>query len=127
MTLGPVGTPAWSAPELLQGEKYSAKIDVYSYGVCLWEIATREVPYQGMPSARIIMSVCNGMRPLIPLSVGEEWSSLISDCWHEAPRLRPGFDRVLPRLDKLEAAAAQQSPGQGGGGRALTLMHAGTV
>lgn len=123
MTLGPVGTPAWSAPELLQGEKYSTKIDVYSYGVCLWEIATRETPYQGMPSARVMMSVCNGMRPLIPLTVSKEWSSLISDCWHEAPRLRPSFDQVLLRLDKVQAAAAAHGPGGG----VLTLMPAGAV
>ena len=98
MMTGALGTPAWSAPELLQGLSYTAKIDVYSYGICLWELVTRLAPYQGMASTRIMMGVCSGMRPLIPLSTGDEMSRLIQDCWHEVPRLRPDFAQVLHRL-----------------------------
>lgn len=33
---GAVGTLAWSAPELLLGERCTTKADVYSFGVLLW-------------------------------------------------------------------------------------------
>jgi len=36
------------APEVINGEDYSEKADVYSYGIILWEIITRQVPYKGI-------------------------------------------------------------------------------
>ena len=37
---GLVGTPHWSAPEILRGKRYDESSDVYSYGMILWEIVT---------------------------------------------------------------------------------------
>lgn len=44
-----VGTPLWMAPELLgnTGDVYSAKIDVYSFAMVMWELATRKTPWEG--------------------------------------------------------------------------------
>lgn len=38
------------APEVIKGSVYSEKADVFSYGVILWEIASREPPYKGNPT-----------------------------------------------------------------------------
>jgi len=35
------------APELFQKRAYSHKIDVFAFGSLLWEIFSREVPYEG--------------------------------------------------------------------------------
>ena len=40
-----VGTVAWMAPEVIRHELCSEKVDVWSYGVLLWELLTREKPY----------------------------------------------------------------------------------
>ena len=32
------GTPCWTAPEVLRGEKYSESADVYSFGIIMWEV-----------------------------------------------------------------------------------------
>ena len=40
-----VGTVAWMAPELIRHEPCSEKVDVWSYGVLLWELLTHEKPY----------------------------------------------------------------------------------
>ena len=46
MTRG-VGTPLWMAPELfVGGTKYGPEVDVYSFGVIMWELATRKIPWE---------------------------------------------------------------------------------
>lgn len=39
------GSPKWTAPEVLNGESYGTAADSWSFGVVLWEMATRKVPY----------------------------------------------------------------------------------
>ena len=41
------GTFAWAAPELLMGGRCSEKVDIFSFGVVLWELATCERPQRG--------------------------------------------------------------------------------
>ncbi|KAL7718348.1 Serine-threonine protein kinase [Entamoeba marina] len=42
------GTMAWIAPECFQNKPFGIKIDVYSYGVVMWEFLTREEPFADM-------------------------------------------------------------------------------
>lgn len=41
------GTFAWAAPEIFTGQRCTEKVDIYSYGVVLWELVTHEVPQRG--------------------------------------------------------------------------------
>lgn len=43
---GKVGTFQWMAPEVINEKSYTEKADVYSFGIILWEIASREPPYK---------------------------------------------------------------------------------
>jgi mitogen-activated protein kinase kinase kinase 9 len=43
-----IGTYQWMAPEVIHGFKYTEKADVFSFGVILWELATRKPPYYGI-------------------------------------------------------------------------------
>jgi len=40
-----MGTLAYMAPELLMGKPFNEKVDVYAFGIVLWEILTRENPF----------------------------------------------------------------------------------
>ncbi|XP_052177959.1 uncharacterized protein LOC127791857 isoform X2 [Diospyros lotus] len=50
------GTLPWMAPELLNGSssKVSEKVDVFSFGIVLWEILTGEEPYENMHYGALI-------------------------------------------------------------------------
>ena len=39
-----VGTFSWAAPEVLLGKPCTEKVDIYSYGVLLWELSAGEAP-----------------------------------------------------------------------------------
>lgn len=52
------GAFVWSAPEVLMGAKCSNKVDIYSFGVILWELVTGESPQRGrMRSIRWVTRV----------------------------------------------------------------------
>ncbi|XP_073262287.1 uncharacterized protein [Populus alba] len=50
------GTLPWMAPELLSGKNHmvTEKIDVYSFGIVMWELLTGEEPYANKHCASII-------------------------------------------------------------------------
>ena len=43
---GKIGTYQWMAPEVIKSQKYTEKADVFSFGIILWEIASREPPFK---------------------------------------------------------------------------------
>ena len=54
-----VGTTYWMAYDLFTNSKYSLKVDVYSYGIILWEIATEQILYNQMSSEEVTQKVNN--------------------------------------------------------------------
>lgn len=60
-----VGTVRYSAPELLQGMTPTKSIDVYSFGILMWQLKENEIPYQAIKSNEIIIwqVVKNNLRP----------------------------------------------------------------
>ena len=66
MALWCAGTPEFMAPELYE-EEYDDRVDVYSFGMCLLELATLEYPYSECRNAaqiyRKVTLVCGaGLR-----------------------------------------------------------------
>jgi serine/threonine protein kinase len=95
------GTPQTMAPELLSDDDvYTNKIDVYSFGICIY-LFFREAnqfdgdsqPVRGYPS--FLRKVSNGQRflrdPLIP----QFYWDLITACWDHNPEVRPSFAQIV--------------------------------
>ncbi|KAN0055447.1 hypothetical protein ACTA71_008558 [Dictyostelium dimigraforme] len=98
----PVGTPCWTAPEVLRNDTYTEKADVFSFAIVLWEIVTREDPYQGMPTFQIVISVGqHKLRPIVPPQVSAPFTRLITECWSEDPQQRPSFQEIVKRLEAM--------------------------
>ncbi|XP_039962811.1 mitogen-activated protein kinase kinase kinase 13-B isoform X1 [Bactrocera tryoni] len=94
------GTVAWMAPEVIRNEPCSEKVDIWSYGVVLWEMLTCEIPYKDVDSSAIIWGVGNNSLKLpIPSSCPEGFKLLVNLCWHTKPRNRPSFGQILTHLE----------------------------
>jgi len=96
------GTPAWTAPEIVRMEEYTEKVDVYSYGVVLWELIMRQEPYEGEGGIQIAyMAAEQGLRPPRPEFAPKVYCDLMEECWADSPDDRPTFSEILQRLFKM--------------------------
>ncbi|RAL54481.1 hypothetical protein DM860_001609 [Cuscuta australis] len=101
------GTLPWMAPELLNGSnsRVSEKVDVFSFGITMWEILTGEEPFASMHCGEIIGGIVNNnLRPPIPQRCDSEWRKLMEDCWASDPGARPSFTEIKNRLRAMSSA-----------------------
>jgi serine/threonine protein kinase len=100
MTPG-VGTLQWMAPELHHGSTdYTSKVDVYAFGMLLFEIMCREPPFCDFERAELQELVTTGVRPEVPSDVPRLHMRLAKACWDARPAMRPPFDEVVHDLQE---------------------------
>ncbi|MEW5312330.1 MAG: hypothetical protein WDW38_003972 [Sanguina aurantia] len=104
-----IGTPEFMAPELYE-EHYDQKVDVYSFGLCIMELALLEYPYaECKNAAQIYKKVTQGIAPAGLAKVkNPELHSFISTCICHDPQRRPNARELLkhPFFDSWAPAAA---------------------
>ncbi|KAM3345579.1 hypothetical protein ACQJBY_020211 [Aegilops geniculata] len=102
---GFTGTYRWMAPEMIKEKTHTRKVDVYSFGIVLWEILTALVPFSEMtPEQAAIAVALKNARPPLPASCPVAMSHLISQCWATNPERRPQFDDIVTVLEGYKEA-----------------------
>ena len=98
-----IGPVRWMAPESLTDGEYSFKTDVYMFGIFIWEILHRELPYGAMEIPQIAIKVVSGMRPVINLhqQFPDVIVEIMKQCWEAEANLRPTMDEVCAKLEPL--------------------------
>jgi len=118
-THGGIGTTFWMAPEVLRLDDecaptkiiLSSAVDIYSFGITMWETFSRQNPYQ-LPEESLEEFGSNmeqikrdikllGRRPSMPEEAPHDVQTLIQDCWNQDPALRPTIHEVKERLDNM--------------------------
>ncbi|OXB77666.1 UNVERIFIED_CONTAM: hypothetical protein H355_002975 [Colinus virginianus] len=90
--LGVEGTPGYQAPEIRPRIVYDEKVDMFSYGMVLYELLSGQRPVLGQHQLQIAKKLSKGIRPV--LGQPEEvqlyrMQALMMECWDTKPEKRP--------------------------------------
>jgi len=104
MTAG-IGTPYFSAPELLTRSRYDLSVDVWAFGcvlVCLYSDSNFPYPLaerqrnEGIGQSVLGRVMCSGLAPSLPAS--DSMHGFVRDCCQHAPAARPSAVTLCTHL-----------------------------
>lgn len=123
-TMSVTGTPLWLPPEMIRGERYTEKADVYSFGIVMSELETRKIPYHDIKakgarnkkvsgSTLMHMVAYDKLRPSLSENAMRSITSLYHRCVSDEAADRPTFEEIVAELDgpvrsEATARAAQE-------------------
>ncbi|KAG6587100.1 TKL protein kinase [Phytophthora cinnamomi] len=117
---GGVGTCLWMAPEVMIGDKYDDKADLFSFGVVLSELDTHESPYwhakdptdstRQMPQPAILQMVAIGkLHVKFSKEAAKTVVELANSCISLDPKARPTASEALYKLHTILADDVEKS------------------
>ena len=99
---GNTGTLVYMAPEVALRKAYNEKVDIYSFGIILWQMTSGEIPYALMKRDEYMVRVVhNGYRLKIRDDLPGALISLIESCWDANPAKRPDSAELLSTLNYI--------------------------
>ncbi|CAM9442326.1 unnamed protein product [Choristocarpus tenellus] len=76
------GSQRYMAPEVFKGELYNEKVDMFSYGLILWEMVSLNQAFSSMSTAEHTQKVVEGgLRPALDNSWADELQEILNGCW----------------------------------------------
>jgi serine/threonine protein kinase len=103
-----IGTLMYMAPELFREmndeQKYSPAVDVWSYGMILYELVTKERPWDreiraGGQRLTFLSCLQNGILPVVPDYIPPIQKGLIERCLPFDPREKPTFKEIIDEMN----------------------------
>ncbi|CAL2231361.1 unnamed protein product [Prunus armeniaca] len=96
---GYTGTPGYMAPEVLESKPYNRKCDVYSFGICLWEMYCCDMPYPNITFSELTSAVVyKNLRPEIPKQCPSSLAKVMKQCWDGEPKRMPEITTTFYNL-----------------------------
>ena len=102
-----VGTCHWMAPEVINCQRYTTKSDVYSFGIIIWEVCTRERPYDSINNRETILYRVSVKRErpnikMMPNDTPEKLKELMEQCLEHEPNKRPSFENIIKIIKEID-------------------------
>jgi len=97
------GSAAWMAPEVFEGITYSEKCDVFSWGIILWEVLARRLPFEeiGGNDLRVLWAIHQDQRPPLIADCPPPLEDLMTTCWSKDVGVRPPMANVVDDMTEL--------------------------
>lgn len=95
-----IGTITYTPPEMLvlEGSLLTKKVDVYAFGVIMWQLLVDEIPYAGLQPTQIVVMVAGGLSLEIPDCIFPELRDICANCLSHDVDKRPRFDQIVRAL-----------------------------
>jgi len=105
-----VGTPYWMAPEVIRGQNYDVKVDIWSLGIMVMEMAEGEPPYMEFPPLRALFLITTkGVPPLKePDRFSVPFRDFLNRCLEKEPEQRGDAVSLLQHPFIATACAPQE-------------------
>lgn len=97
-----MGSIRWNAPELFKNASKSEETDIYSFGMVVWEIVSKKLPFSEIEEDMMVaIKIMGGNNhQSIPEVCPNFISELILKCWNNNPKDRPSTGTILDILRK---------------------------
>jgi serine/threonine protein kinase len=97
-------------PEVIRHERYDYAADVYSFGLLMWEIITREKPFDPQSPIEAAGAVAlEGKRPPFPEGIPSNVRTLIEECWTEQPSERMKVEQIIESIGEISGDMTAES------------------
>ncbi|XP_028420551.1 dual specificity testis-specific protein kinase 2 [Perca flavescens] len=101
--LAVVGSPYWMAPEVLRGEVYNEKVDVFAYGIILCEIIARiQADPDILPRTEDFGLDVDTFQQMVG-DCPPDFLELAIACCNMNSKLRPSFSQIVVELERRQA------------------------
>ena len=97
------GTFHYMAPEILNGQKYDKRIDIWALGCILYELFTLEFCFDCANYVGLINNIIKGNHGKIDTDIyNDEWQNIIDSLLKVDYHERPDIDEVIKRIKKIK-------------------------
>ncbi|XP_062240166.1 dual specificity testis-specific protein kinase 2 [Platichthys flesus] len=106
--LAVVGSPYWMAPEVLRGEVYNEKVDVFAFGIILCEVIARiQADPDILPRAEDFGLDVEAFQQMVG-DCPSDFLELAVTCCNMSSKLRPSFSQIVEELERRQAERKQK-------------------
>ena len=90
-----VGTPFYMSPEICAGEKYTLQSDIWSLGCIMYELCTKEPPFNANTHLQLVQRIRKGSFAPIPDMYSKDLGNVIAHCLRTNHKERPDTASLL--------------------------------
>lgn len=90
-----VGTPFYMSPEICAAERYTLKSDIWAVGCIMYELCTRDPPFNAQTHLQLVNKIRKGDVAPLPKEYSKELSGVIKNCLSTNPMYRPDTETLI--------------------------------